>query len=63
MPMSEALYYQALTRQRTGDEAGALDALEEAVAADPSYRQFIGTDPDLQPLGDSPRFLALLPED
>lgn len=60
---AEALYYQALARQRTGDEEGALDALAEAVATDDGYRQLIGSDPDLAPLRDSPRFAQLLPED
>jgi len=58
---SEALYYQALAVLRTGDADGALDALEEAVASDDRYRQFIETDPDLKALSDSPRYQALLP--
>lgn len=57
----EALYYQALARLKTGDENNALDALEEAVATDEQYRQFINSDPDLQPLKDSERFARLLP--
>lgn len=59
----ESLYYQALARLEYGDRNGALEVLEEAVAADEKYSQFIETDPDLQSLRDSDRFLRLLPDD
>lgn len=57
---SEALYYQALARLQTGDQTGALDALEEAVAFDEQYRQFIETDPDLTLLKETERFEQFL---
>ncbi len=37
------------------------DALENAVAKDGEYRQFVAWDPDLQQLRNSERFAALLP--
>ncbi len=58
---SVALYYEALARLKTPDQNGALDALEEAVATNEQYGQFIDSDPDLQPLRDSERFARLLP--
>jgi len=58
---AEALYYQALARLQTGDTDGAIDALVDAVAADEQYRQFIETDPDVQQLKDTERFVQLLP--
>ena len=58
---SEALYYVALALQRLGDTEAALDALEEAVASDDQYRQFIATDPDLRELEGDSRFQLLLP--
>ena len=57
---SEALYYEALARVELGDNSGALDALEEAVAGDEGFRQFVETDPDLQALRESERFVRLL---
>ncbi|MDH3647079.1 MAG: tetratricopeptide repeat protein [Gammaproteobacteria bacterium] len=55
----EALYYLALTRLKGGDQTGAIDLLAEAVALDEQYRQFIVSDPDLQPIKDE-RFAQLL---
>jgi len=57
---SEALYYLALVLLKAGDEAGALDALELAVANDPQYRQFIASDPDLAVLAGDERFDLLI---
>ena len=59
---SEALYYQALSRLKLGDQNGALDSLEEAVLSDEQYAQFIVSDPDLQLLRNSERLRGLLPE-
>jgi len=42
-----------------GDQTGAIDLLAEAVALDEQYRQFIVSDPDLQPIKDE-RFAQLL---
>ena len=58
---SEALYYQALTRLKLGDQNGALDSLEEAVLSDEQYAQFVDSDPDLQLLRNSERLRSLLP--
>jgi TolB-like protein/Flp pilus assembly protein TadD len=57
----EALYYQALVRQRFDDIDGAFESLEAAVAADDQYRQFIASDPDLKSLSNEQRYQALLP--
>jgi len=56
---AEALYYQALARLTMGDEDSALDALEEAVAADRYYQQFVESDPDLQAIRGNERLEQL----
>ena len=56
----EALYYLALVMLKAGDENGALDALELAVASNPQYRQFIASDPDLSVLSGTARFDRLI---
>lgn len=57
----EILYLQALALLQTGDAETAIDRLEEAVAADGRYQQFIAADPDLQALRQNERFASLLP--
>ncbi len=55
-----ALYFQALVLQESEDSAGALTALEAAIAADPGYRDIVADDPDLVDLAGTARFQALL---
>lgn len=57
---SEALYFLALAHLVNDDQDAALDALEESVATDPKYAQFIATDPDLQALKDNERIRKLM---
>jgi len=57
---SEPLYFLALAHLEFGDQDSALDALEEAVAADPRYVTFIASDPDLQQIHDNERMIKLL---
>ena len=59
--ISEALYFQTLVLLKDDNVEEALAVLEEAVAKDAAYRQFIADDPDLQTLQDNPRFIKLLP--
>jgi TolB-like protein/Flp pilus assembly protein TadD len=59
----EALYYLALVHLRAGETSSTLDALEEAVASDAQYQQFIETDPDLATLKGNERFDRLTKPD
>ncbi len=56
----EALYYLALVQLTAGDTNRALEALEQAVASNPQYRQFIESDPDFAVLRGTERFDRLL---
>jgi TolB-like protein/Flp pilus assembly protein TadD len=56
----EALYYLALVVLNAGDQERALQALEDAVAADAQYRQLIESDPDLAALRGLERFDRLI---
>lgn len=58
---SEVLYFKALAVLKKEDVEQAILLLEEAVALEQYYRQFIALDPDLNRLKDKPRFKALLP--
>ena len=60
---SEILYFKALAVLKKDDSEQAIELLEEAVALEQYYRQFIALDPDLKRLKDEPRFIALLPAD
>lgn len=60
---SEILYFKALAVLKKEDTEQAIVLLEEAVALEQYYRQFIALDPDLKGLKDDPRFIALLPAD
>ncbi len=57
----DALMSQALVQLEIGDQNAALSSMEEAVAKSDQFRQFLLTDPSLQPLKGQPRFQALLP--
>lgn len=57
---SEALLYGALVQQALGQDAVALDLLEEAVKRDAEYRHLIANDPDLRRLAPHERFAALV---
>lgn len=59
----EILYFQALAVLQKEDKEQAIKLLEEAVAQEEYYRQFIVLDPDLKGLHEDPRFNALLPTD
>lgn len=59
----EALYYQSLVRLVDGDQEAAITSLEEAVARDAQYRQFVSEDPDLAALAGNPRFEQLIRPD
>ena len=56
----EAFYYQALVKLQVNDREGALQALENAVAADEQYRKLIESDPDLAVLRGNERFDRLI---
>jgi TolB-like protein/Flp pilus assembly protein TadD len=56
----EAFYYLALVQLKVGDRGKALQALEDAVAADEQYRPLIEGDPDLAVLRGTPRFDRLI---
>lgn len=56
----EALYYLALVHLQADDRESALQALEQAVAADEQYRQLIESDPDLAVLRGNERFDRLI---
>lgn len=56
----EALYYLALVQLQVGDREKALQALEDAVAADEQYRALIEADPDLTVLRGNERFDRLI---
>ena len=56
----EALYYQALVRLKSGDTPGTLEALADALARDPQYRQFLLDDPDFSGLQTLPQFIAIV---
>lgn len=58
----EVLYFKALAVLQEGKTEQALTLLEEAVALEQYYRQFIALDPDLKQLQSEARFIALLPE-
>lgn len=58
----EILYFKALAVLVDDDVEQAISLLEEAVALEKHYRQFIMLDPDLQRLKDNLRFAALMPE-
>ena len=57
---SESLYYAAYVELAAGKDENALELLEEAVAKDPAYRDFIGVDPGFVPLAGHPRFQVLI---
>jgi len=57
----EAYLLKALAHLQLGDEETALSSLEQSIEQSEQYRQFLLTDPFLQSLKDSPRFIALLP--
>ena len=56
----EAYYYLALVQLQVGDREKALQALEDAVAADEQYRALIEADPDLTVLRGNERFDQLI---
>jgi hypothetical protein len=58
----EVLYFQALGLLQVERDDDALNLLEEAVALEGYYRQFIALDPDLQSLKGRPQFIRLLPK-
>lgn len=58
---SEVLYFKALAVLQDDDIEQAIALLEEAVALEQYYRQFIALDPDLKRLQKDIRFIALLP--
>jgi TolB-like protein/tetratricopeptide (TPR) repeat protein len=57
---SEALYYLALVQLFAGDSISAIEALDQAVASNPQYRQFIASDPDLAVLRGTEQFDRIL---
>lgn len=59
----EALLYDALVRQQSGDIDTCLDSLEEAVSKNDAYRYYVQQDPDLARLSDQPRFRQLTATD
>jgi len=59
----EILYFKALAVLQENDTEQAIALLEETIALEQYYRQFIALDPDLNRLQDDIRFIALLPAD
>jgi tetratricopeptide (TPR) repeat protein len=57
---SIVLYNVACVYARLGKSEEAIDSLERAVANGFGHRDWIGQDPDLNPIRDDPRFQALL---
>ena len=52
----EMLLYAALVRVVLGEEDAALDAIEEMLERDATFRLYVAEDPDLQKLNGNPRF-------
>jgi tetratricopeptide (TPR) repeat protein len=50
------LYNLACVLAQSGKTDEALEALRRALEAEPKYRRFLATDPDLEPLRSDPRF-------
>jgi TolB-like protein/Flp pilus assembly protein TadD len=57
----EILYFKALAVLQENDTEQAIALLEETIALEQYYRQFIALDPDLKRLQDDLRFNSLLP--
>jgi TolB-like protein/Flp pilus assembly protein TadD len=57
----EILYFKALAVLQEDDTEQAIKLLEEAIALEHYYKQFIALDPDLKRLQDDPRFISLMP--
>lgn len=57
---ADSLYNIAVCHVRLGNVEGALDALAQAIARDPSLAPEIGTDQDFASLATHPRFVALV---
>jgi tetratricopeptide (TPR) repeat protein len=57
----EILYFKALAVLQEDDTEQAIKLLEEAIALEQYYKQFIALDPDLRRLKDNPRFISLMP--
>jgi TolB-like protein/Flp pilus assembly protein TadD len=57
----EILYFNALAVLQEDDTEQAIKLLEEAIALEQYYKQFIALDPDLKRLQDEPRFISLMP--
>lgn len=56
-----ALYFPALALcEIEAETSQVFDTLEAAVADNTQYRQIIADDPDLEALGNQPRYLALI---
>jgi tetratricopeptide (TPR) repeat protein len=52
----EMLLYAALVRVVLGEEKAALDAIEEMLELDATFRLYVAEDPDLQKLNGNPLF-------
>jgi hypothetical protein len=50
------LLYAALVRVELGEEEAALDAIEEMLERDATFRIYVAEDPDLQKLNGNPHF-------
>jgi len=57
----EILYFKALAVLQEDDTEQAITLLQETVAIEQYYQQFIALDPDLKRLKDDPRFISLMP--
>jgi uncharacterized Ntn-hydrolase superfamily protein len=57
---AEVLYDLAVIRLGTGDEEGALDALQKALTLNPKLRKQAADDSDLSALQDNPRFKKMI---
>jgi tetratricopeptide (TPR) repeat protein len=57
----EILYFKALAVLQEDDTEQAITLLQEAIALERYYQQFIALDPDLKRLQNDPRFIALMP--